>query len=355
MVAEVSVDKGLVSIIVPLYNCEDRILRCVQSILDQTYENIEVIVINDGSTDNSLKVLKEGISDSRLKVFTQENHGVSYTRNKGIDIALSNETDGWITFVDSDDYIDPNTIYDCLDYDDLDSIELIHYGFRRTTEKDIESHNYCDNNKLIINRFEALQNFLKGRLGHKYVNGNWITHVTAALFKKQIINEENLRFDTTISMGEDGMFSLRYLDFVKNVRMLNKAYYTWWNRAGSLSSANGKKIISKLVKECSIIWPTMLDRIISFDHKLDLLYAEWIVSYYGFILNYSAKVNLAYNDVKKYYSTIFEQQKELQYVYNQKLNSIHEKISRLMLKSKSMFVSYAVVKLMRIVNGYGRE
>ena len=348
-------DKGLVSIVVPLYNCEDRILRCVRSLLNQTYKNIEVIVINDGSTDNSLKVLQEGISDSRLKVFTQDNHGVSYTRNRGIEIALSNETDGWITFVDSDDYINPNTIYDCLDYDDLDSVELVHYGFRRTNENDVEKQNFCDNDEFIINKFEALQNFLKGRLGHKYVKGNWVTHITSALFRKRIINSENLRFDTTISMGEDGMFSLRYLDFVNTVRMLNKSYYTWCDRPGSLSSANGERIVSRLVKECSIIWPMMLDRIFPYDHELDFSYAEWIVSYYGFILNYSAKVNLTYSGVKKYYSMIFGQKKELQYVYNQKFNSIHEKISRLMLKSKSTFISYVVVKLMRIANGYGRE
>ena len=65
----------LVSVIVPMYNCEDRILRCVNSILNQTYENIEVIVIDDGSTDKSLEVLSSGIRDSRLKIFHQENTG----------------------------------------------------------------------------------------------------------------------------------------------------------------------------------------------------------------------------------------------------------------------------------------
>lgn len=120
----------LVSVIIPLYNCEDRIIRCVNSVLNQTYKNIEVIVIDDGSTDNSLEVLKNGISDSRLKIYTQDNHGVSYTRNRGIDIALSNDTEGWIAFVDSDDYIEPNTFYYSLT-SGVESYDLIHYSFRR--------------------------------------------------------------------------------------------------------------------------------------------------------------------------------------------------------------------------------
>ena len=343
---------SLVTIIVPMFNCEDRILRCVQSILGQTYRNIEVIVINDGSTDNSLKVLQNGFSDPRLKIYNQENHGVSYTRNRGIEIALSNDTNGWITFVDADDYIDVNTLYDCLNFEDSNSVDLIHYGFRRTDEDDIETHCFCDNKERIVDRYEALQNVMKGRLGHKYVNGNWLIHVTSALFRKQIIYKEALRFDTSISMGEDGIFSIRYLNYVDKIRMLNKAYYTWWHKSNSLSSINGEIIISRIARECSIIWPMMYNQIVEFGHDLDSLYAEWIVSYWGFILNNSAKVNLSWNGVKKYYKGLFAQEKELQYVYNHKYSSFHEKFSRLMLKSKSNSIAFVVIKLMRIVNRY---
>lgn len=348
-------DKGLVSVIVPLYNCEDRILKCVQSILNQTYENIEVIVINDGSTDNSLKVLQEGISDSRLKVFTQDNHGVSYTRNRGIEIALSNETDGWITFVDSDDYIDPNTIYDCLNCSDLDEVDFIHYGTCRINEKEELIYNFCNNEEKTISKIEAFAIFLKCRMGIKLVNGNWLILVTAGIFRKSKLQKEQIKFNEGMQIGEDALFVIDYLDLCSRVRIVNKSYHFWWERYGSLSCVTGKEHVLKLICECIILWPTLLKKIKQFGHELDELYAAWVISYFNSFLNLSAKVNLGYNDIKKYYDTILNQCDTLDFIYRQKLYSIHERIARLMLKSKSAFISYVVIKVFRMVNGYWKQ
>ena len=92
-----------ISIIIPAYNCEKYIERCVKSILCQTYHNLEIIVINDGSKDNTIKVLKKlGNEDNRIVVINKENTGVSDTRNLGLEKA----TGDYIGFVDSDDYIE---------------------------------------------------------------------------------------------------------------------------------------------------------------------------------------------------------------------------------------------------------
>ncbi|OKL39883.1 glycosyltransferase family 2 protein [Pontibacter flavimaris] len=91
----------LVSVVVPLYNKEDYILDTVKSILDQTFSDFELLIINDGSIDNSLERLK-GISDSRVKVINQENQGVSAARNKGVKLASGK----WVAFLDADDYWD---------------------------------------------------------------------------------------------------------------------------------------------------------------------------------------------------------------------------------------------------------
>ena len=98
--------QALVSVVIPVFNCEDRIVQCVNSVLNQTYRNIEVIIIDDGSTDKSSEILKKEISDKRIRFFSQENHGVSYTRNRGINLAKGK----WVSFVDADDYIEKNTI-----------------------------------------------------------------------------------------------------------------------------------------------------------------------------------------------------------------------------------------------------
>lgn len=348
-------NKGLVSVIVPLYNCEDRILKCVQSILNQTYKNIEVIVINDGSTDNSLKVLQEGVSDSRLKVFTQDNHGVSYTRNRGIEIALSNETDGWITFVDSDDYIDPNTIYDCLNCSDLDEIDFIHYGTCRINEKEVLVNNYCDNKIQILDKIDSVKMYLNGKFGFKFVKGNLLVFVTSGIFRKKKILNGHVSFNESMQLAEDALFVIDYLDLCNLVRIINKPYHFWWERHGSLSSVTGKRAISNLIKECTILWPIMIVKIKQFGSALDALYAAWIISYFNTFLDRAAKVNLSYQDVKEYLNIILNQKEVLDFVYRQKLYSIHERIARLMIKSKSTFISYVVIKVFRMVNGYWKQ
>ena len=346
-------DKGLVSIVVPLYNCEDRILRCVQSILDQTYKNIEIIVINDGSTDNSLKVLQEGISDSRLKVFTQDNHGVSYTRNRGIEIALSNETDGWITFVDSDDYIDPNTIYDCLDYDDLDSVELIHYGFRRTNENDIETQNFCDKQKKIITQEEALYNEMQGRINIRSVNGNWLAFVTSGIFRKKIIKDNHLFFNDKLDIGEDFIFTIQYLDYCNSIRLVSMPYHTWWQRKGSLTNVNKTKAF-RLMATCKILWPMMFERLQKFNHKLDSTFALWIISYFNFFAKISAQEHLSFSEIKNLYQIFFEKNKIIDFTCMQKLPKLYnlERYTQSMLKTKSIIIVFIFVKALQCINKF---
>lgn len=92
-----------VSIIIPLYNKQHSIRETVNSVLSQTYKNFEVLIVNDGSTDNSLQIVKE-FDDDRIKLFTQDNHGISYTRNRGIKEASGE----WILFLDADDCLLPN-------------------------------------------------------------------------------------------------------------------------------------------------------------------------------------------------------------------------------------------------------
>ena len=94
----------LISVIVPVYNVKNYLEKCLDSIINQTYKNLEIILINDGSTDESLDICyMYEKKDNRIKVYNQENHGLSYTRNRGIEIARGK----YIGFVDSDDVISP--------------------------------------------------------------------------------------------------------------------------------------------------------------------------------------------------------------------------------------------------------
>ena len=92
----------LVSVIIPVYNVEKYLRRCLNSVIDQEYKNIEIILVNDGSTDNSLEIaISYKEKDKRIKVFSQENQGLSAARNMGLDKSHGE----YITFIDSDDYV----------------------------------------------------------------------------------------------------------------------------------------------------------------------------------------------------------------------------------------------------------
>ena len=96
-------EKDKISVIIPVYNTELYLRRCLESVINQTYTNLQIIIIDDGSTDNSLKICTEyAQNDNRLIVYSQNNSGVSAARNKGLDMA----TGDYIAFVDSDDFIE---------------------------------------------------------------------------------------------------------------------------------------------------------------------------------------------------------------------------------------------------------
>lgn len=122
--------KDLVSVIVPVYNVERYLQRCIDSILSQTYENIELILIDDGSTDRSGEICDTYKDDSRISVFHKENGGQASARNLGLDVAKGK----WITFVDSDDFIAPDYVEYllmlCLKY----SVSISQCGFVRGTD-----------------------------------------------------------------------------------------------------------------------------------------------------------------------------------------------------------------------------
>ena len=106
--AELNNMNPLISIIVPVYNSEKFLNKCIESLINQTYKKIELIFVNDGSTDNSLSILKQySDRDNRIKVFCKKNGGVSSARNFGLSVINDN---GYVMFVDSDDNIDKNYI-----------------------------------------------------------------------------------------------------------------------------------------------------------------------------------------------------------------------------------------------------
>ena len=228
--------RPMVSIVVPIYNAENYLRRCVDSILNQEYTDFELLLVNDGSTDASGDICEEyGDRDPRVIVIQKENTGVSDSRNRALDRAQGK----YLQFLDSDDWITPDATrlfvraaeeYGC-DMVISDFYRVV--GERLSTKGDIEEEGVLTREEFAAHMMENPADFYYGVLWNK-------------LYRRDIVEEHNLRMDTDINWCEDFMFNLEYIRYAKVFYALHAPIYYYVKRKGSLASQGIN--ISKTVK-----------------------------------------------------------------------------------------------------------
>lgn len=228
--------RPMVSIIVPIYNAEQYLRRCVDSILNQEYTDYELLLVNDGSTDASGDICEEyGDRDPRVIVIQKENTGVSDSRNRALDRARGK----YLQFLDSDDWITPDATrlfvraaeeYGC-DMVISDFYRVV--GERLSPKGDIEEEGVLTREEFAAHMMENPADFYYGVLWNK-------------LYRRDIVEEHKLRMDTDISWCEDFMFNLEYIRYAKVFYALHAPIYYYVKRKGSLASQGIN--ISKTVK-----------------------------------------------------------------------------------------------------------
>ena len=201
-------DNIKVSIIVPVYNSAEYIGSTLDSIINQDFKSFEVIVIDDGSTDNSLEIIEEKLSKSTVshKIIHQENSGVSCARNRGIEEANGQ----YLVFVDSDDYITGNHLSEL--YNGETDFSLIQF-IKKDADKSSTPH-------YISKRRMACDDLIKMELNMQMPFNFW-----QLIYKASIINENNIRFNPDYIYGEDIEFALKALSFGKEVAISNEVTY----------------------------------------------------------------------------------------------------------------------------------
>lgn len=201
-----------ISVIVPVYKVEKYIGDCVGSITNQTFDDFELILVDDGSPDNSGAICDElARADSRITVFHTENGGVSRARNFGM-LKAKGE---WICFIDSDDYVDKTYLEDFMSAEK--SSDLIMQGYKRFYNGRILSS--VDFEDLKTENTEEILACSE----YKHI----INSPCFKLFKRSIINGHALAFDTGVSFGEDHLFSLSYVKYVNRVTYSNAKGYNY--------------------------------------------------------------------------------------------------------------------------------
>ena len=205
-----------ISIIVPIYNTEKYLKKCLNSIINQTFKDIEIICINSCSKDNSLNILKSfAQSDNRIKIINlTQSHNVGYARNKGLKIVSG----GYVSFVDSDDFIDLNY------YEEL-------YKKVAETNADIVKCKMCIINTDGKKEYSNLNDLIKNKSKMQFLN-----EFTTAIYKTSLISENKIKFPEDLIISEDVTFLNRAVIKAQSVECIDNVNYYYCRRKRSLNS-----------------------------------------------------------------------------------------------------------------------
>ncbi|WP_219495355.1 glycosyltransferase family 2 protein [Proteus terrae] len=202
------------SIIIPVYNTGIKIKKCITSLIEQTYSNYEVIIINDGSTDNSEQIIKSLISqDNRFYLFNTVNNGVAYARNYGI----KKSTGDLLFFIDSDDWISNDYLYNMIsNYQNEDFLinTSVVYKYENNTEKKWLNEKYS-------------KDIIISTLKNKCLNYVW-----GKLYKKSIIEKYNIYFES-LTIAEDVLFNVNYSMNIESYHIINKSKFYYYQHSSS--------------------------------------------------------------------------------------------------------------------------
>lgn len=231
-----------ISIIVPVYNAESTLERCVSALTEQTYQNIEIILVNDGSRDCSLEICRRyAAEDARVVVIDKPNGGVSSARNAGLDAA----TGEFVMFCDSDDWAEPEWCWELIShYEDGCLVMCGHYveGKQPYLPHEIRAEQG-------IARY-ARRDFFRLKLANFYAPWNKI-------YSRAVIERAKLRFHQKLTNGEDYLFILQYLNRIPgSIVFLDRCVFHYqWPREYSLSS----RVPGNYFEQCCILTNAVLE------------------------------------------------------------------------------------------------
>lgn len=235
-------NQEIVSVIIPAYNTDCYIERMIKCLLSQTYSSLQIVFVDDGSTDSTAEIIKNyQKKDKRIEYYYQANAGVSYARNYGLSKAIGKK----IFFFDSDDTFLPTLIEECMIYAEESDVESVLYGYGNKVNGVIEmEHSFQLHG--IYRGSEIANKVMPSFLGHSYVDVNrWLlgkcgqregkehTALWRIMLDASVIRDNHIRFDPNLSIGEDTKFINTYMLFTSSIAVLEKTLYYLTIREGS--------------------------------------------------------------------------------------------------------------------------
>lgn len=330
----------LISIIMPVYNAQKYLDRSIKSVITQTYKEIELIIVNDGSTDNSMEICKKYASqDKRIKVYTQENKGVSAARNLGIEMASGE----YLMFIDSDDYILENMIQDMKQKISNNNIDLVISGMQM---------NYIQNKEIVKQEEYKL-------LDKKYTKAEFINSIIkeiplicfcgpcCKLYKAELLKSNHIRFSEELTMGEDTWYNLDYIKKCEgNIVTLQNIYYNYMRE-------NENSLFTKYYEEYIRMTENVYNKFLNI--MIDEASEEAVKNFkktYIMNLIYANNINFKYKTNYKKKIRDIEYSLKNKVIQNNirdiKFVGIKEKVFSLLIKTKMKYMLYMFFKIKNI-------
>lgn len=283
----------LVSIIIPVYNVEKYLNKCIVSVVSQSYKNLEVILIDDGSLDTSSQICDEWAKkDGRIKVIHQKNRGVSSARNAGLNIASGT----YVGFVDSDDWIEQNTFEKLVELMEPRSMVVFNVCFE-TNSSSVNKFNF--EHTVINNKTEIICKIINGDFG-------W-TACWDKFYDLTLIRENHLKFDESLTVGEDYFFIYQYAKLIDKVILTNDVFYHYYlERSDSVMNSHNLDYYNRWLVTEKILYDnqdkqvqtTVVNRVV---HELYDVVVELITMQHRSLQLY----RLAILKYKKYFKVYF--------------------------------------------------
>ena len=251
----------LVSVIIPIYNSESYLEKCIKNILEQSYKNLQIIFVNDGSTDKSLEICKK-VNDDRVEVYSKENGGASSARNFG----LKYRKGKYVLFVDSDDYLKNNAIEKLVSIAEQNNADCVYYEADNFTEEEgmkIKKNGLMHSCQYPVSDGNTL---IKSILDNKNYHA-----VPFLYFTNSLLYDKGLNFEEGI-MLEDELFSFRLLRMCEKVVCLKEILYYRNVRPNSVMTSTGKELFR--FNSISVVYERLFENLK--ENKNDTVYLMYL-------------------------------------------------------------------------------
>jgi glycosyltransferase involved in cell wall biosynthesis len=274
-----------ISVIVPIYNTEKFLNRCIESIINQTYKNVEIILVDDGSTDSCPEICDRYAKiDSRIKVIHKKNEGVAVARNSGLDIA----TGDYIGFVDSDDFINPNMYEKMLIVAIDEGADIVQCGYTNTETTGNITRKIELKEEIIVGRYNSSYHYAKGE--------NTTNFVCNKLFSKHIF--DNIRFPKTI-VSEDFVVNVKAYYKCKKTVVISDTLYNYVINENSVSNRNFHLGSLDAIKNGKAVYEYHKERFPELCPFFALYIVEYCMKFYKEVYQHEMKDKIKYLDMFK--------------------------------------------------------